>query len=82
MTREQLIEKRPYFAVVAFIIAMLLTPPDVLSQTLLAVPMCILYEMGIWLGRFYQPKPDEDETAEESDEPTAKIENKADQPRS
>jgi sec-independent protein translocase protein TatC len=46
------------------------------------VPMCILYEMGIWLGRFYQPKPDEDETAEESDEPTAKIENKADQPRS
>jgi len=53
--RQQLIEKRPYFVVVAFIIGMLLTPPDVLSQTLLAVPMCLLYELGIWFSRFYVP---------------------------
>ncbi len=63
MTREQLIEKRPYFVVVAFVIAMFLTPPDVLSQTLLAVPMCLLYELGIWLGRFYQPEPDAEDVA-------------------
>ena len=69
MTREQLIEKRPYFIVVAFIIAMFLTPPDVLSQTLLAVPMCLLYELGIWMGRFYQPKADETETDEEAEPP-------------
>lgn len=54
VTREKLIEKRPYFIVFAFIIGMLLTPPDVLSQTLLAVPMCLLYELGIWLSRFYR----------------------------
>ena len=81
MSREALIEKRPYFAVIAFIIAMFLTPPDVLSQTLLAVPMCILYELGIWLGRFYQPKPDEDDLADSAAEPAAEIEHKADQPR-
>ncbi|MCT6701011.1 twin-arginine translocase subunit TatC [Rheinheimera sp. 4Y26] len=69
MSRQDLIEKRPYFIVVAFIIAMFLTPPDVLSQTLLAVPMCLLYELGIWMGRFYQPKADETETDEEAEPP-------------
>lgn len=59
--RASLIEKRSYFIVAAFVIAMFLTPPDVFSQTLLAVPMCLLYEVGIWLGRFYErPKNDED----------------------
>ncbi|WP_337841741.1 twin-arginine translocase subunit TatC [Rheinheimera sp.] len=62
--RKSLVEKRPYFVVFAFIIGMLLTPPDVLSQTLLAVPMCLLYELGIWLSRFYQPGTD-DTTNEE-----------------
>ncbi len=60
--RASLIEKRPYFIVIAFVIAMFLTPPDVFSQTLLAVPMCLLYELGIWLGRFYeQPASDPDD---------------------
>lgn len=67
LNRAVLIEKRPYFIVIAFIIAMFLTPPDVFSQTLLAIPMCILYELGIWLGRFYE-RPDEDESDEQ---PTA-----------
>lgn len=41
---------RPYVIVAAFIVGMLLTPPDVLSQILLAVPLCLLYEIGIFLG--------------------------------
>lgn len=45
----QLRQIRPYVIVFAFIIGMLLTPPDVLSQILLAVPLCLLYELGIFL---------------------------------
>lgn len=48
---QQLINIRPYFIIAAFIISMLLTPPDVLSMIMLAVPICILYEFGIWLGK-------------------------------
>jgi sec-independent protein translocase protein TatC len=62
ITREQLVEKRPYFIVIAFTIAMFLTPPDVFSQALLALPMCLLYQVGIWLSHFYQPKADDQET--------------------
>lgn len=61
LDRATLIEKRPYFVVVAFVIAMFLTPPDVLSQTLLAVPMCLLYQLGIWLARFYERPPESTE---------------------
>lgn len=43
---------RPYTIVLAFIIGMLLTPPDVLSQIMLAVPLCLLYELGIFLAPF------------------------------
>ncbi len=42
-----------------FIIGMLLTPPDVISQTLLALPMWLLFELGIVFGRLAQRKPDE-----------------------
>ncbi len=41
---------RPYIIVAAFTLGMLLTPPDVLSQVILAVPLCLLYEAGIWLA--------------------------------
>lgn len=44
---------RPYIIVAAFIIGMLLTPPDVLSQIILAVPLCLLYELGIVLAMFF-----------------------------
>jgi len=47
ITRTQLKQCRPYVIVSAFIIGMLLTPPDVLSQVMLAVPLCLLYELGI-----------------------------------
>ncbi len=52
-TPEDLRQKRPYMIVAAFVIGMLLTPPDVLSQTLLAIPICILYEIGVIFARFY-----------------------------
>src|SRR5690606_30645383 len=51
----QLREARPYVIVGAFVIAAVLTPPDVVSQLLLAIPMCLLYECGLiaarWLGQ-------------------------------
>ena len=50
-TANQLAEKRPYIIVVAFIAGMLLTPPDVVSQMLLAVPIWILFEMGLIFSR-------------------------------
>jgi sec-independent protein translocase protein TatC len=56
-------EIRPYVVVGAFIVAAVVTPPDVLSQLLLAVPMVLLYELGILVARFYAPKTNSDEEA-------------------
>ncbi len=50
-TPEKLIHARPYVIVGAFVLGMLLTPPDIISQTLLAIPVWILYEAGIIVGR-------------------------------
>lgn len=50
---EKLKEFRSYFVVLAFIIAAIITPPDVVSQLALAIPMCILYEVGIWAARIF-----------------------------
>jgi sec-independent protein translocase protein TatC len=44
---------RGYFVVVAFIVAAILTPPDVVSQLALAIPMCLLYEVGIWAAQIF-----------------------------
>ena len=52
VTVEKLREIRPYMIVAAFVIAAVFTPPDVLSQFMLAVPLCLLYELGILLSRF------------------------------
>jgi sec-independent protein translocase protein TatC len=49
---EKLREARPYVIVGAFVVAAIVTPPDVLSQFMLAVPMCILYEAGLFFARF------------------------------
>ena len=51
-TPEALGRKRPYVIVGVFVAGMLLTPPDVISQTLLAIPMWLLYEVGIFASRF------------------------------
>lgn len=56
---KKLKEIRPYIIVGAFVIAAVVTPPDVLSQLLLAVPLCLLYELGILVARFYEPKLEE-----------------------
>lgn len=61
---EKLREKRPYVVVGAFVVGMLLTPPDVISQTLLAIPMWFLFEVGLFFARFYTKKTD-DEQAEQ-----------------
>jgi len=53
---EKLKEARPYVIVGAFVIAAIVTPPDVLSQFMLAVPMCLLYEVGIFFARFLEKK--------------------------
>ena len=61
-SRESLREKRPYVIVGAFVIGMLLTPPDVISQTLLAVPMWLLFELGLLCARFLPRRAADDET--------------------
>jgi sec-independent protein translocase protein TatC len=53
--------KRPYVIVGVFVVGMLLTPPDIISQTLLAIPMWILYEFGIVVGSIYTRKKNEHE---------------------
>ncbi|TMP80515.1 twin-arginine translocase subunit TatC [Pseudoalteromonas phenolica] len=63
-TTQSLREKRPYIAVGAFVIAMFLTPPDVLSQTLLALPMLLLFELGLILAAFYSKKTNEQQEEE------------------
>jgi sec-independent protein translocase protein TatC len=53
-------EIRPYVIVGAFVVSAVVTPPDVLSQLLLAVPMTLLYELGLLVARLYVPKTTED----------------------
>lgn len=53
---EALKEARPYVIVGAFIVGAILTPPDVISQVMLAVPLCLLYEAGLLASKFVQPK--------------------------
>ncbi|MUL09073.1 Sec-independent protein translocase subunit TatC [Aliivibrio fischeri] len=58
---DTLRQKRPYIIVGAFVVGMMLTPPDIISQTLLAVPMCILFEIGLFFSRFYVREDNEDD---------------------
>ena len=50
---QKLRDFRGYFVVLAFIIAAIVTPPDVVSQLALAIPMCILYEVGLWAAQLF-----------------------------
>lgn len=54
-TAESLSQKRPYIIVGCFVFGMLLTPPDVISQSLLAIPMWLLFELGVFFGRLLEP---------------------------
>jgi sec-independent protein translocase protein TatC len=64
-TAKDLAAKRAYVLVGCFVIGMLLTPPDVISQSLLAIPMWLLFELGIILSKVFVRKEDTDEADEE-----------------
>ena len=57
-TADSLAAKRPYLILGCFVFGMLLTPPDVISQSLLAIPMWLLFELGVFFGRLLEKKPD------------------------
>jgi sec-independent protein translocase protein TatC len=65
VTLAKLKEARPYVIVGAFVIAAIVTPPDVLSQLLLAIPMTLLYELGLLIARFYEPKKSAEDIADD-----------------
>lgn len=70
-TPKSLRKKRPYIIVGVFAIAMFVTPPDVFSQILLAIPICLLFEIGTFFARFYHPrnrKEEMDDSDQQSDE--------------
>jgi sec-independent protein translocase protein TatC len=71
-TPEDLGRKRPYVIVGVFVAGMLLTPPDVISQTLLALPMWLLFELGIIFARLFQQRRKESREAREGME-TAEL---------
>jgi sec-independent protein translocase protein TatC len=54
VTVEKLREIRPYVIVGAFVVAAVVTPPDVMSQLFLAIPLCLLYEVGLLLAPIFQ----------------------------
>lgn len=66
-TPEDLRAKRPYVLVGAFVVGMLLTPPDIFSQTLLAIPMYCLFEVGVFVSRFYVGKNRRDEEEQDAE---------------
>jgi len=74
-----LADKRPYVIVGAFIVGAVLTPPDALSQTLLAVPMWMLFELGLLCSRLFAPKPDSDYDTPETEARLNKIERQEDE---
>ena len=61
-TPEALAGKRPYIIVGCFVFGMLLTPPDIISQSLLAIPMWLLFEIGVYLGKYTQRFTSSDES--------------------
>jgi sec-independent protein translocase protein TatC len=71
-TADSLVTKRPYIIVGAFVIGMLLTPPDVISQVMLALPMWALFEAGIIMSRILiQPSDDEEQDEDEAITPAS-----------
>lgn len=74
ITPEKLAKKRPYVIVGAFVVGMLLTPPDVISQTLLAFPMWVLFELGVIFSRFFiRNRSDEGDQEEDEQESVAPV---------
>ena len=63
-TTESLKQKRPYIIVGAFVVGMLLTPPDIISQTLLALPVWVLFELGLIFAKVYARRDPGEDTGE------------------
>jgi len=74
---DKLADKRPYIIIGAFVIGMLLTPPDVISQSLLAVPIWLLFELGLLASRIFLKKKEEENVIMQNDEFTLVEENAA-----
>ena len=70
---DKLKEVRPYVIVGAFVVAAVVTPPDVLSQFMLALPMCLLYEAGLLCARFVGARQKEVESPPSSIDPSGKA---------
>jgi len=77
-TPQSLASKRPYIIVGVFVLAMLLTPPDAISQTLLAIPMIVLFEAGLFFAKKIAPKNDDEEIDESLHEPAENAEHEKD----
>ena len=66
-TPESLATKRPYIIVGAFAVGMLMTPPDIFSQTVLAIPVWILFEAGLYFSRMVKRKDDQEKNSSEGE---------------
>ena len=76
-TTTSLAAKRPYIIVGAFVVGMLLTPPDLFSQTMLAIPVWILFEIGLYVSKAVKPRASEDPSDISDDELEAELERAA-----
>ena len=76
-TTASLAAKRPYIIVGAFVVGMLLTPPDLFSQTMLAIPVWILFEAGLYVSKMIKPRESEDPSDISDDELEAELERAA-----
>lgn len=56
VTLKRMVDFRPYFIVAAFVVAAIVTPPDVVSQLLLAIPLCLLYQLGLFMAKWITPR--------------------------
>ncbi len=70
LTSQQLRDKRRYFIVVAFVLAAVLTPPDIISQLSLAIPLLALYECSVWSVRLVEKKAAQQAAAKATDKAT------------
>ena len=76
-TTTSLAAKRPYIIVGAFVVGMLLTPPDLFSQTMLAIPVWILFEAGLYVSKMIKPRESGDPSDISDDELEAELERAA-----
>ena len=76
-TTTSLAAKRPYIIVGAFVVGMLLTPPDLFSQTMLAIPVWVLFEVGLYVSKMVKPRVSEDPSDISDDELEAELERAA-----